>query len=514
MKVFLSHSSVDKNLARRLSRDLRSANVDVWLDQWEIGVGAEIVQSIERGIDEAEFVVVLLTLASVASDWVNREWRRKIQNEAQAKRIAVVPVRGEPCEVPDFLAQRSHADISGGSYPLGFRHLLTILRHYSVEVSDATEFTRAGEKSSFTRLPVVTPIALEVSSDLIPIFEPDSEGANRFLDDLAPQIRHALHAEFGFPFPGIRIRGVETDMPPSTALLMFDEIPEVTFQVSADDMLVDATVERLAELGIKGQPAVDLSTDSEAARIGVADLARAQAAGLATLDAAEYVAKLLQSHIRRMASLFLDVDVTRRLVDCFERTAPELVAQTVPKAVSWFELADVLTRLVEEEIGIADIGRILEALSQGGPHVPDTVLLTERVRHALSAQITMKYIRGRNSLSVLLLDSEIEALISSGMKRNSVGSYLELDPKITQDILAAIREQVSSLDVGVACVQILVTVAEVRRYIRNLVKLEFPSLHVLSKQDLQPDTEIQIVAHIRLNRTPYDANPTLKGLSA
>ena len=79
MKVFLSHSSEEKDLARRLSRDLQAAKIDVRLDQWEIGVGTEIVQSIERGVDEAEFVIVLITPASVASDWVNREWRRKVQ---------------------------------------------------------------------------------------------------------------------------------------------------------------------------------------------------------------------------------------------------------------------------------------------------------------------------------------------------------------------------------------------------------------------------------------------------
>jgi hypothetical protein len=184
------------------------------------------------GGDEAEFVIVLLTRASVASGWVDREWRQKVQGEAQTGRIAVVPVRGESCEIPDFLAQRSQADVSGGSYPLGFRHLMTILCHYSVEVSDAVEHTRMWEKSSCTELQdemvwrcvypinVVVPIALEVAGDLIPIFEPDSEGANRFLDELTPRIRDALHAELGFPFPGIRIRG-HTDMQPGTGLLMF-----------------------------------------------------------------------------------------------------------------------------------------------------------------------------------------------------------------------------------------------------------------------------------------------------
>src|SRR5215467_10156093 len=37
---------------------------------WEIGVGEEFVQKIERGLEEAQFVIVLLTKASVASEWV------------------------------------------------------------------------------------------------------------------------------------------------------------------------------------------------------------------------------------------------------------------------------------------------------------------------------------------------------------------------------------------------------------------------------------------------------------
>src|SRR5690348_10922358 len=83
MKVFLSHSSFDKDLARRLARDLRATNIDVWLDQWEIGVGEEFAHKIEQGLEEVAFVIVLLTHASVDSEWVDREWRLKVQQEAQ-----------------------------------------------------------------------------------------------------------------------------------------------------------------------------------------------------------------------------------------------------------------------------------------------------------------------------------------------------------------------------------------------------------------------------------------------
>src|SRR5262249_30747099 len=162
-------------------------------------------------------------------------------NETQTKRISVIPVRGEPCEIPDFLAQRSYADISGGIYPLGLRHLLEILHYYSGEAnSDALESTTLEEDESSLRwLSVVTPIAIEVSNDLISIFEPASNGANSLFDELLPGMREALQGELGIPFPRIRVRGNETDMPPCSALIMVDEVPEAMFVMGQDNVLVD-----------------------------------------------------------------------------------------------------------------------------------------------------------------------------------------------------------------------------------------------------------------------------------
>jgi hypothetical protein len=497
MKVFLSHSSDDKDLARRLAGDLQSANVDVWLDQWEIRVGEKFAQSIQQGLDQVEFVIVLLTRASVASKWVNREWRRKVQHEAQIKCIAVVPVIADQCEIPDFLAQRSHAEISGGSYLPGFKHLLTILRYYSNDFSIKVPERTIGRKdSSETMIPMVTPIALEVGGGLIPIFEPDGGGGNRAMTELE-RIREALRAEFGFPFPGIRVLGNETGMPPRCALIMIDEIPEIILEVGRDDVLVDETVEGLARFGIQGKLHADPVTGQTRARIAACDRTAAEAAGLATWDAAEYLSSALQVVLRRMASSFIDPDVTRRLVDSIEGTAPGLVAKTVPKVVSWFALTDILQRLISEGIGIGEIGCILQALSKCERDLGNTSVLAEQVRHSLSREITAKFTRGRDELPVLLLDAETEIRISSAIKRTALGAYLAAEPQLVEDLIVAIRRQVSSLGPGAAGVPILVTSAEIRPFLRRLVSLEFPSLHVLSGQDVAPNTRTQIIATLR-----------------
>jgi type III secretory pathway component EscV len=138
------------------------------------------------------------------------------------------------------------------------------------------------------------------------------------------------------------------------------------------------------------------------------------------------------------------------------------------------------------------------------------VHLAERVRHALSGQITAKFTQGRASLAALRLDSEIEFLISSAIQQGDLGSHLALDPRITENILGAVRDQVNALGAAVDGVPILVLDSNVRRFVRNLVSLEFPWLHVLSRQDIEPNTPIQEIDLIRLN----PVSPTAPGVSA
>lgn len=389
IKVFLSHSSADKDLARRLARDLQSANIEVWLDQWEIQVGAAFAQTIEKGVEEATYVLVLLTPTSVTSHWVEREWRQKFQAEAKTQRFSIVPVRGQPCEIPDFLAQRSYADISGGSYPLGFKYLLEILRYHSDgqsgEHSDgaaikmpaniAASINAQKEDSanvtgiSVPMLPMVTPISVEVGVGLIPLFEPNEQGRSFAMDELIPHMRDRLQKKLGFPFPGIRIRGNESDMPPYTALMMIEEVPELLVEAVPGYVVVGAKVEALAELGITGQPCENKVTGQPGSVIKACDRPLA-AVNYATWNAAEYLIAILENLLQKMAAEFLTIDTAYGLVKAFEENHSKLntgfdsslLTKTVPDTVSWYELTDVLRQLVEEGIGIGSISRILAAL--------------------------------------------------------------------------------------------------------------------------------------------------------
>lgn len=70
MKIFISHSSKDKWAARRISDDLISLGAETFLDEKDIVTGQSIDQSIKNNLKECSDFLILLSPASLKSEWV------------------------------------------------------------------------------------------------------------------------------------------------------------------------------------------------------------------------------------------------------------------------------------------------------------------------------------------------------------------------------------------------------------------------------------------------------------
>lgn len=144
MKVFISHSSVDKVFVTRLATDLRTrAGIDAWLDRWEIMPGDRIPEKLEGGLSEAEALIFVLSPDSVKSQWVEYErqaWlMMQIEEEKRAKSESRLPARRllpvlyRDCQKPVFLQPFLHVPITDEGYQDGFEQLVRAIRRESTK---------------------------------------------------------------------------------------------------------------------------------------------------------------------------------------------------------------------------------------------------------------------------------------------------------------------------------------------------------------------------------------------
>lgn len=108
--VFISYSSKDRNFIERLAGDLKNKGIHVWYDQWELKVGDSLFEKISTGIKSQDYIVVVLSDASVKSKWVMKELGAGFIRELQEKRVVVLPVVINDCEIPPLLTDKVYAD--------------------------------------------------------------------------------------------------------------------------------------------------------------------------------------------------------------------------------------------------------------------------------------------------------------------------------------------------------------------------------------------------------------------
>jgi TIR domain len=110
--VFISHRRTDTAPAERLSQAIRDAGHQVWLDEWNIGLGDSIVQRMNEGLTGAAYVVVCYSASGITSPWMSREWMSALSQQLEGKGVKLLPVLlTGPGEIPALLSDIKYADL-------------------------------------------------------------------------------------------------------------------------------------------------------------------------------------------------------------------------------------------------------------------------------------------------------------------------------------------------------------------------------------------------------------------
>jgi formylglycine-generating enzyme required for sulfatase activity len=121
-QVFISYSRRDLAFVEQLAADLQATSLDVWYDLSGLDGGARWRIEIEKAIRESQYVIVVLSPDSVASEWVEREYlfvgnlKRKI-----------IPLFYKQCDLPLDYLNLHYIDVQGENYKRNYKEILRAL---------------------------------------------------------------------------------------------------------------------------------------------------------------------------------------------------------------------------------------------------------------------------------------------------------------------------------------------------------------------------------------------------
>lgn len=93
MKLFISHASEDKAaVARPLAQALQRRGFTVWYDEFVLRLGDSLQRSIDRGLAECDFGVVVLSNAFFSKRWPQQELSGLFAREFYRDQKIVLPI--------------------------------------------------------------------------------------------------------------------------------------------------------------------------------------------------------------------------------------------------------------------------------------------------------------------------------------------------------------------------------------------------------------------------------------
>jgi hypothetical protein len=109
--VFISHASEDKDdIARPLAQALRDNGYRVWYDEFALTVGDSLRRSIDHGLTQSDFGVVILSRSFFEKHWPEQELNGLASKEVEGRKV-ILPVwhkvtAKDVCNFSPMLADR------------------------------------------------------------------------------------------------------------------------------------------------------------------------------------------------------------------------------------------------------------------------------------------------------------------------------------------------------------------------------------------------------------------------
>ena len=343
----------------------------------------------------------------------------------------------------------------------------------------------------------VDPIEMEFGYSLIPLVDENSGGK---LISRIVIFRRQYAQDMGFVIPSIRLHD-------SSALGTNQYVVKIKGEeVARGEILVDyyLALEPTNPAGeIDGIETIEPAYGIPSRWILPENKEMAEIYGYTVIDPLSVMQTHMSEVVRRHAYELLGRAEVIQLVENLKKTAPELVDEAIPNVLSYANLERILKNLLKEGVPIRDLGTILETAIDSLMTTKDLDMVCENIRVALSRTITRRFCE-HGQLRVVTLDAEVEKRVISSLSKNEQGIYLAMGPDLMQSIVNQLADYLKKFS-DLSQTPIVLTSQVIRIYLSRMLSQFYPSVYVLSFNEITSDVQIQSLGNITMS--PASSRP-------
>jgi type III secretion protein V len=193
--------------------------------------------------------------------------------------------------------------------------------------------------------------------------------------------------------------------------------------------------------------------------------------------------------------LFLGVQDTTNLLTRASADIPDVVKELL-RTLPLLRVAEVLRRLVGEQVSIRNLRDILEALSEASQRDKEVASLTEFARIALRRQISHS-VAPQGKLRAVMLQPGLEDLLRQAVRVSGGVAQLALEPDTARRVAATLAASVARHRPAA-----VLTAIDVRWHVRKLIEPECFDMPVLSYHELMPTLQLEVLDRVDVPGAP------------
>ena len=331
-------------------------------------------------------------------------------------------------------------------------------------------------------------ISVVLSYPLIALVEDEVNGP---LVTRIAGVRKDISKSLGFVIPSVRIKD-DLNLEPNFYQIKIGQRIVAEDKVYPGRLLTIPTGD--SAIALEGEKVIEPTFGLEAYWITEQQRTLAEARGYVVVEPEAVITTQLSKVIEQNAHELIGQDELKQVIDRLAEASPSLVESVVPKLVPLHNLTAIMKKLLEEQIPINDMRKILEVLAElsgRNMSIDDTA---EALRPYLIPLLLQRMVPHKDAIPVITLDPEFENLLINADRQNQQNDLI-IDGKLSQNMIQKLSSVVDD-QMAESKVPFLIVAPVIRKKLSKLVRAHLSDLNILSFTELPESKKVEVIATV------------------